>query len=301
MTPTTPEQPPTARSPSYTPTPPNAPPGRCFSAWGSATPTCRGWPPERYWQLHDATDFGAEAGYDTPRPTPLTDVLAVAGNEPYQYFRQDDHVPGARGAWQPTALQAQELRRGHYAAVSYMDAQVGRILAALDDTGLADNTVVVFTADHGFALGEHRHWGKGMPWDPELRVPLLLRTPNGGSGQRVAALAEHVDLLPTLLEQAGLEPPGWAEGRSLTPLLQDPAAPGKQAAFAQAVRGALTAHSTRTPRHRYTRWLDPTGHPHAEELYDHRADPAESTNLAAHADPALLSHLRSLSPSTAPA
>ena len=133
----------------------------------------------------------------------------------------------------------------------------------------------------------------------ELRVPLLLRTPNGGSGQRVAALAEHVDLLPTLLEQAGLEPPAWAEGSSLAPLLHDPAAPGKQAVFAQAVGGALTAHSTRTPRYRHTRWLDRTGHPHAEELYDHRADPAESTNLAAGAAPSLLTHLRSLSPSTA--
>ena len=255
--------------------------------------------PERYWRPHDATDFGAEAGYDTARPTPLADHLAAAGNEPYQYFRQDDHRPGARAAWQPTSLQAQELRRGHYAAVSYLDAQVGRILAALDDTGLAGNTVVVFTADHGFALGEHRHWGKGMPWDPELRVPLLLRTPNDASGQRVAALAEHVDLLPTLLEQAGLEPPAWAEGSSLTLLLHHPAAPGKQAVFAQAARGALTARSTRTPRYRHTRWLDPAGHPHAEELYDHRTDPAESTNLAPLADPSLLTHLRSLSPSTA--
>ena len=255
--------------------------------------------PERYWQLHDTTDFGAGAGYDTPRPEPLDPELAMAGNEPYQYYRQDDHVPGARAAWQPTALQAKELRRGHYAAVSYLDAQIGRILAALDDTGLAGNTVVVFTTDHGFALGEHRHWGKGMPWEPELRVPLLLCTPHGGSGQRVATLAEHVDLLPTLLEQAGLEPPGWADGCSLAPLLRDPAAPGKQAVFAQAVRGGLTAHSTRTPRYRHTRWLHPTGRPHAEELYDHRSDAAETTNLAPHADPSLLTHLRSLSPSTA--
>ena len=254
--------------------------------------------PERYWQPHDATDFGAGAGYDTPRPTPLLDRLAVAGNEPYQYYRQDDHIPGARAAWQPTAAQAIELRRGHYAAVSYLDAQIGRILAALDDTGLADNTVVVFTTDHGFALGEHRHWGKSMPWEPDLRVPLLVRSPETGSGQRVDALTEHVDLLPTLLEQAGLEPPAWAEGSSLTPLLRNPAAAGKQAVFAQAVRGALTAHSTRTPRYRHTRWLDPTGHPHAEELYDHHSDPAEATNLAAHAAPSLLAGLRALSPST---
>ena len=254
--------------------------------------------PERYWRPHDATDFGAEAGYDIPRPSPLVDELAVAGNEPYQYYRQDDHIPGARAAWQPTPPQATELRRGHYAAVSYLDAQIGRILAAIDDTGLAGNTVVVFTTDHGFALGEHRHWGKGMPWEPELRAPLLLRTPRGGSGQRVAALTEHVDLLPTLLEQAGLEPPAWAEGSSLMPLLRNPAARGKQAVFAQAARAGLTAHSTRTPRYRHTRWLTPTGRVHAEELYDDQADAAETINLAPHADPSLLSHLRSLSPNT---
>ena len=255
--------------------------------------------PERYWRRHDAADFGAGAGYDTPRPAPLAQELAVAGNEPFPYYRQSDHIPGARAAWQPTTPQARELRHGHYAAVSYLDAQVGRILAALDDTGLAGNTVVVFTTDHGFALGEHRHWGKGMPWEPDLRVPLLVRTPYARLGQRVAALTEHVDLLPTLLELAGLEPPAWAEGSSLTHLLRDPAAPGKQAVFAQAARGALTAHSTRTPRYRHTRWITPTGRLHAEELYDYRSDPAETTNLAAAADPSLLAHLRALSPSTA--
>ena len=205
--------------------------------------------PERYWRLHDATDFGAGAGYDTSRPTPLAAELAVAGNEPFL------------------------------------------------ETGLADRTVVVFTTDHGFALGEHRHWGKGMPWEPDLRVPLLLRTPDTAAGKRVTALTEHVDLLPTLLEQAGVEPPAWAEGGSLMPLLRDPAATGKPAVFSQARRGGLNAYS-RTAHHRYTRWLDAAGQVHAEEHYDHRSDPAETTNLAAHTDPSLLTHLRTLLPTT---
>ena len=252
--------------------------------------------PERYWGLHDATDFGAGAGYDTPRPAPLAAELAVAGNEPFQYYSQTDHLPGARAAWQPSAPQAEELRRGHYAAVSYLDAQIGRILAALDDTGLASDTVVVFTTDHGFALGEHRHWGKGVPWEPDLRVPLLLRVPRGRTGQRVAAVTEHVDLMPTLLQIAGLPVPAWAEGSTLLPLLDDPSAPGKPAVFAQAVRGGLAAYSTRTAAHRYTRWLDPKGRLQAEELYDHRTDAAESRNLAPDSDPSLLSRLRSLAP-----
>lgn len=247
--------------------------------------------PDRYWRLHDATDFGAEAGYDTPRPAPLAAALAVAGNEPFQYYAQTDHLPGARAAWQPTARQADELRRGHYAAVSYLDAQIGRILAALDQTGLAANTVVAFTTDHGFALGEHRHWGKGMPWEPDLRVPLLLRVPRGRPGRRVTALAEHVDLLPTLLQLAGVRTPPWAAGRSLTPLLDDPEAPAKPAVFAQAARNGLTARTARTADHRYTRWLDATGRVRAEELYDHRTDPAETTNLAPRADRSLLARL----------
>ena len=252
--------------------------------------------PERYWRLHDAADFGAEAGYDTPRPAPLTAELAVAGNEPFQYYAQTDHLPGARAAWQPTARQAEELRHGHYAAVSYLDAQIGRILATLDETGLASDTVVLFTTDHGFALGEHRHWGKGMPWEPDLRVPLLLRIPDGEAGRRVAGLAEHVDLLPTLLQLAGVRTPPWAEGSSLVPLLDDPSAPGKPAVFAQAARGGLTAYSTRTSDHRYTRWLDAAGQVQAGELYDHRTDPDETINLAPHAYPSLLARLSDLRP-----
>ena len=252
--------------------------------------------PERYWRLHEATDFGAGAGYDTPRPAPLTAELANAGNEPFQYYRQDDHVSGARAAWQPTTRQAEQLRRGHYAAVSYLDAQIGRILAALDETGLARTTVVVFTTDHGFSLGEHRHWGKGMPWDPDLRVPLLLRTPGSAAGQRAAGLVEHVDLLPTLLELAGAATPDWAEGSSLVPLLDQPAAPGKSAVFAQTARSGVMACSTRTRGHRYTRWLDAAGQVQAQELYEIRTDPAATTNLAPHADPSLLTHLRSLAP-----
>ena len=178
--------------------------------------------------------------------------------------------------------------------MSYVDAQFGRILAALDETGLTSETVVVFTTDHGFALGEHRHWGKGVPWEPDLRVPLMMRLPGSRGGHRVTGLAEHVDLMPTLLQLAGVPVPDWAEGSSLLPLLADPSAPGKPAAFAQARRGRLTACSTRTADHRYTRWVDATGHVRAEELYDHHTDPAETSNLALDADPSVLSRLRSL-------
>ena len=206
-------------------------------------------------------------------------------------------------AWCPDDFDCRERARRYRSAAnrSLMEARF-RLLAAaepaaatefkrwrggpVERASVADDAYYPgATADHGFALGEHRHWGKGMPWEPDLRVPLLLRTPHAGSGQRVAALPEHVDLLPTLLEQAGVAPPDGAEGRSLMPLLRNPAAPGKQAVFSESARGGLTAYSTRTPHHRYTRWLDPTGRLQTEELYDHRTAPAETTNLAPAADP----------------
>ena len=133
-----------------------------------------------------------------------------------------------------------------------------------------------------------------MTWEPDLQVPLLLRVPGSTAGQRVTGLTEHVDLMPTLLQVAGIPVPAWAEGSSLLPLLDDPSAPGKPAVFAQARRGRLTAYSTRTANHRYTRWVDATGQVHAEELYDHRTDPAETSNLALDSDLSVLSRLRSL-------
>ena len=135
-----------------------------------------------------------------------------------------------------------------------------------------------------------------MTWEPDLQVPLLLRVPGSTAGQRVTGLTEHVDLMPTLLQVAGIPVPDWAEGSSLLPLLDDPSAPGKSAVFSQARRGRLTAYSTRTVDHRYTRWLDATGHVQAEELYDHRTDLEEAINLASDADPAVLARLRALAP-----
>ena len=226
--------------------------------------------------------------------------FAVPHSEPSQYYTMDLYDK----PWRHTEQQGQELIQGHYAAISYFDAQVGRLLDALDATGAADNTVVVLTTDHGFSLGEHAHFGKKTHYELDLRVPLLIRAPGRRSTTPAAAatsaLTEHVDLYPTICELCSVSAPDQLEGRSNVPLLADPALPGKRAVFAEipiasgdialGTAGDATrntparptghhGYSVRTERHRYVRYEDRDGIT-AEELYDLQADPNESRNLA---------------------
>jgi iduronate 2-sulfatase len=188
------------------------------------------------------------------------------------------------------------LRRSvaaYYAATTFMDAQVGRVLAALDRLGLAGNTVVVFLGDHGFLLGEHGLWTKRSLFEESARAPLVIAAP--GLGRGVARdVVEFVDILPTLADLAGLNPPPGLEGRSLAPLLADPAQPSKGTAFTEVRRPGFFGHSVRTRRWRYTEW--DYGEKGAE-LYDHDNDPHEFRNLVREAGLAaqvreLRSHLR---------
>src|SRR6266542_3142884 len=127
---------------------------------------------------------------------------------------------GARRNLEVTDAEWQRAKAFYYGMVSLADAQIGRILAALDELGLAENTIVVFTSDHGEALGDHYQTGKGPTnYDSIVRVPLIVRGPGVPAGRRVAGLVEHVDVAPTLLEAAGVESYTGMKGRSLDPLL----------------------------------------------------------------------------------
>ena len=172
-----------------------------------------------------------------------------------------------------------EALRGYYASTSFMDDQLGRVLAGLERMGLAENTMVVFWGDHGWHLGEHTRWQKMSLMEESARVPLIIAAPGRpGNGRACRALVEFVDIYPTLTELCGLTPPANLEGQSLAPLLERPARPFKKAAFTQLQYENIVGRSVRTDRYRYIRWEGAGG---GEELYDHERDPREFTNLAA--------------------
>ena len=175
---------------------------------------------------------------------------------------------------------AQQLIHGYYACVSYIDAQIGRLLDKLDRLNLSDKTIIILWGDHGWKLGEHAGWCKHTNFELDTHVPMILSVPGmKTAGRRTRALTEYVDIYPTLCEACGLTIPSHLEGRSMMPLLDDPERPWKKAAFSQYPRGKIMGHTMRTERFRYTEWRDrKTNELMARELYDHEKDPQENIN-----------------------
>jgi len=176
---------------------------------------------------------------------------------------------------------AREAVLAYYACVSFIDAQIGLVLKALDDTGLADNTIVLIFGDHGFQLGEHGLWSKYTLFEQSTRMPLLVRVPGlTQAGADCNEIVELVDLVPTLCELLDITPPENLEGTSFTPLLADPKQPWKKAAFTTCAISGHVGRSLRTKRWRYTDWTAQKTAAHEFELYDLEADPWEQNNLA---------------------
>ena len=174
--------------------------------------------------------------------------------------------------------QQRKTLGAYYASIAYMDAQVGKLLDEVDTLGLADNTIVVFTSDHGYNLGQHTCWQKNSIFEDAVRVPLIIAAPGiGKQGAKSHRVVEHIGLYPTLTALCGLEAPDDLHGRSFAPLVVDPTdeAFAGQAAYS-VVRG--NGESLRTERWRYNRWFRGR---QGVELYDHDADPDEFHNLAA--------------------
>ncbi len=195
-----------------------------------------------------------------------------------------------------------EMRRAYYSALSYADSTLGRILNALEEQGLSDNTIVAFLSDHPYLIGEHGAWTKRYNFDGATRTPLMLRIPGATDGGMVHNHpVEFVDIFPTLVEAAGLPPmplcpPNSArirvcrEGSSFLSVLTEPSSPWKSRAFSQMERFHMTVmgYTMRTDRYRYTEWVNYTATEHrpdwtalhGAELYDYYGKDGETVNLA---------------------
>ncbi|MEE3229878.1 MAG: sulfatase [Planctomycetota bacterium] len=228
---------------------------------------------------------------------------------PYAPANDRDDIPAAAFAHncpvphynleRPLLLKALQA---YYACVSFIDAQVGRLLDALDRFELAENTIVVFWSDHGYHLGEHNGiWQKRTLFEQAARTPLIIRAPGArGNGRSCSRVVEFVDIYPTVAALAGASVPEDLDGRSLRPLLEDPGAPWDGVAVTQVLRPAdkrlsraVMGCSIRTERWRYTEWAEGR---EGVELYDHRNDPLEFNNLAVKPDKAAKAIINSLRP-----
>lgn len=235
--------------------------------------------PKKYWDQHDPTSLPAPPTADHPAGSPA--VAHKRGGEIAAY----SPVPASNEPFPPDLQR--RLIHGYYASVSYVDAQIGRVLDALDAAGMAETTIVILWGDHGFHLGDHGIWTKHTNYEQANRIPLIIRAPGVTTpGFSTSQLAESVDLFPTLCELAGLPAPAGPQpidGISLVPVLKQPSRRLRDHAFHVFPRGQVLGRAIRTERHRLVEWRKPGAPPESAEieLYDYEADPQESTNLAA--------------------
>jgi len=236
--------------------------------------------PKKYWDLYDRTKLPP---LNPSRPSGAPEIA----------FHQSTEVLGPPNKQTPpTPEQIAEMRHGYFANISYMDAQIGKVIDALDQLGLADNTVIVFISDHGYHIGEHTLWGKTSDFEFDAHMPFMISdcTNKATYGARTRSLVESLDLFPTLVDLCGLPKPEGIEGTSLVPVLRDPKLALKPAAYTQHPRPAYYDRepskqpkamgcSVRTDKVRYTEWREwGTGNVLARELYDSTNDPNELVN-----------------------
>lgn len=233
--------------------------------------------PKRYWDLYDPEQLPAPPCRKPPQNCRV-ELSLHNSYEPTTHYQW----PGGKG--RVDEAEGKVLRHGYYAAVSYVDAQIGKVLAEYRRLGLEQNTIVMLWSDHGWHLGDHGVWGKWTNFECALRSPLIIRVPQQPQpGRATEAIVETVDLYPTLAALCGLRPPDNLHGRSIAELIERPTAPGKAAAI-----GMLQKHSPqlgltlRTERYRYVKWIHiRTGREEFVELYDHHTDSFESNNVSA--------------------
>lgn len=252
--------------------------------------------PKKYWDLYDRATLPLATHRTPPEGAPRYAGKTLGELNQYKPFPSD---PPLTEELERTAIH------GYYASVSYMDAQLGRVLNELDRLALAPNTIIVLWSDHGWHLGDHGMWTKHTNYEQANHIPLIIVAPGvTRPGTRTAAMTETVDLYPTLAALAGLpapQVPQTLDGRSLVPVLRDSSASVKDHIVhvfprnAPARGGELLGRAVRTARYRLVEWRK-IGAPADTadlELYDYETDPLETKNLAT-AQPTVVAQLRAL-------
>ncbi|MEM9646145.1 MAG: sulfatase [Planctomycetota bacterium] len=240
-----------------------------FLAAGFFNPHCPYVAPKRYFDLYPMDEITIpnldEAKRDLEDVPPMA-IQRDTKNWPY-YFKD------------VTVEEARKCKQAYFASISFVDAQIGRLLDALEENDLMENTIIVFWSDHGYFLGEKGLWYKRKAFERAAKMPLIIAAPGMTVGSSTTKTVELLDLYPTLADLCGIKTPGNLEGASLVPLLRDPTnATWTKPAITQVWHDeSAWGYSIRTPRYRYTEWLHGKA---GRELYDHSRDPEERTNLA---------------------
>jgi len=229
--------------------------------------------PKKYWDIYEPGEL----------PQPLVAAFPV-GAFKGDHNQSRELLMQYRGLPKKTPLNAEtteKLVHGYLASVSYVDAQIGRVLQGMRDLGMEDDTIVVLTSDHGFQLGDQSMWGKATNFELSTRVPLLIKAPGMSvAGQRSASLVELVDLYPTLCDLAGLPKPQHLQGNSFAKLFDNPDLDEQEFAFSQYSRAGAMGHSVRSKNFRYTEWRKIEGGELIHKaLYDLRDGEAETGNV----------------------
>ncbi len=229
--------------------------------------------PKKYWDRIDTAKL----------PLPASDTLPHGA--PEAAGPSTDELRKYKGIPQGKEVLSEEQKRhlihGYYAATSYVDACVGRVLDALEAAGLADNTIIVVWGDHGYHLGDHGIWGKHTNFELAARIPFMVALP-GKAGAVSSALVETVDIYPTLAALAGLPAPKGLDGKSFASLFDNPTSPHRDHVTHVYPRRELLGRAVRDDRYRLVEWnkIGAASDHAVLELYDYQTDPLENTNLA---------------------
>lgn len=246
--------------------------------------------PKKYWELYNRDRIKLAENDFEPKGAP-----AMAVNIPYELTGcYDLEYVKHQSISKISADTARLLRHGYYASVSYIDACLGKLMNALEELDLAENTIVVVLGDHGWKLGEHNGWTKMTNYNIDTRVPLIVRAPGIPKMGKTDGLVELIDVYPTLCDLAGIDTPYYLQGSSFKPLLEHPEREWKSAAFSQFQRrpresldgGNYMGYSMVTDKYHYVEWYGWDGDLkerlalQARELYDLEEDPQENINIA---------------------